>query len=204
MTRRHKCAGNVRSRCGTSDRRRPRSFGPSWLRNMMATIVGISALGIGADRQWDAFFAAWRARVGQNWNTPGGRDIVWRSRAQSALPLLARMILDPTTSEADRTRYFRAFDFHTEPAKQTVLIGLLGGNHPQQAAINAMALAQLHGVVPNTPEVRAIVNETLDRYRGTEQFVDLVAAYGAPIARRNYWTLRFRIRRRRSASKPRI
>lgn len=136
----------------------------------------LEALGIGADGQWNAFFAAWQKRVGPDWNAPSGRDIVWRSRAEAAMPLLARMILDPATTPSDRVRYFRAFDFHTEPSKQAILIDLLGGHHPQQATINSLALEQLHGVVPDTPEVRAVINETLDRCRGTEQFVDLVRA----------------------------
>ncbi|HEU0039063.1 MAG TPA: PVC-type heme-binding CxxCH protein, partial [Verrucomicrobiae bacterium] len=42
----------------------------------------LEALGIGADKQWDAFFGAWLARTGDAWNTPAGRDIVWRSRSQ--------------------------------------------------------------------------------------------------------------------------
>src|SRR5439155_26814922 len=41
----------------------------------------LEALGIGADRQWDACFDAWLKAVGGKWNTPAGRDVVWRSRA---------------------------------------------------------------------------------------------------------------------------
>ena len=137
----------------------------------------LEALGIGADKQWDEFFAVWLRRVGSNWNSPGFRDIVWRSRSKQALPLLAKLILDPSTTETDRVRYFRAFDFQTDPAKQAVLVGLLGGHHPNQAEINSLALRQLHGVVPNTPEIKAVIDSTLDAARGTEQFVDLVATF---------------------------
>ena len=137
----------------------------------------LEALGIGADKQWDEFFANWLKRVGNDWNSPGGRDIVWRSRSKLALPLLAKLILDPSTDEADRVRYFRAFDFQTDPSKQAVLVGLLGGHHPQQAEINALALKQLHGAVPNTPDMKAVIDSTLDGCRGTEQFVDLVATF---------------------------
>ena len=49
--------------------------------------------------------------------------------------------------------------------------------HPQQAAIDALALEQLHGAVPNTPEIKAVIDQTLDGCRGTEQFVDLVATF---------------------------
>jgi putative membrane-bound dehydrogenase-like protein len=136
----------------------------------------LEALGIGADKQWDTFLAAWLKRVGDGWNDPGGRDIVWRSRSKQSLPLLAKLILDPATSESDRLRYFRAFDFQTGPSKQAVLVGLLGGHEPQQAEINSLALRQLHGAVPNTPEMKAIIDKSLDACRGTAQFVGLVAA----------------------------
>ena len=137
----------------------------------------LEALGIGADKQWDEFFANWLKRVGNDWNSPGGREIVWRSRSKESLPLLAKLILDPSTDEADRTRYFRAFDFQTDPSKQAVLVGLLGGHHSQQNEINALAIKQLHGAVPNTPDMKAVIDSTLDGCRGTEQFVDLVATF---------------------------
>ncbi len=137
----------------------------------------VEALGIGADKQWDTFFAAWLKKVGSQWNGAAGRDIVWRSRSAEALPLLAKLILDPAVKEPERLRYFRAFDFHAEPAKQEVLVGLLGGSHPQQAAINALALHQLHGVRPNSPEFKAALGRALDGCRGTDQFLDLVINY---------------------------
>ena len=93
------------------------------------------------------------------------------------MPLLAKLILDPSTDEADRVRYFRAFDFQTDPSKQAVLVGLLGGHHSQQNEINALAIKQLHGAVPNTPDMKAVIDSTLDGCRGTEQFVDLVATF---------------------------
>ena len=85
----------------------------------------LEALGIGADRNADACFAAWRAKVGDAWNTPGGRDIVWRSRSEQALDLLVAMLKDETLPEADHPRWLRAFDFHSGPAKAAALKRLL-------------------------------------------------------------------------------
>jgi putative membrane-bound dehydrogenase-like protein len=85
----------------------------------------LEALGIGADKQEDKFFDAWLKRVGGKWNTPGGRDIVWRSRSQETPKYLAQLIADPNTSEQDRAKYFRAFDFVKGTEKETVLVGLL-------------------------------------------------------------------------------
>jgi putative membrane-bound dehydrogenase-like protein len=52
----------------------------------------LEALGIGADGQEDAFFDALIAKIGaENMvNTPAGREVVWRSRAQKSRPLLAK------------------------------------------------------------------------------------------------------------------
>jgi len=85
----------------------------------------LEALGIGMHGQEDAFFDAWLQRIGDNWNTPAGRDIIWRSRAKAAAPLLARIILDKATDAKAALRYFRAFDFHRGDEKQAPLLELL-------------------------------------------------------------------------------
>ncbi|WP_162006712.1 PVC-type heme-binding CxxCH protein [Roseimaritima sediminicola] len=86
----------------------------------------LEALGIAAEGRWDECFAAWKKRVGDDWNTPAGRDIVWRSRAEAALPLLVKILQDPATDAAMTDRYMRAFDFHQGEAKQQALRALLG------------------------------------------------------------------------------
>ncbi|HZV34470.1 MAG TPA: PVC-type heme-binding CxxCH protein [Verrucomicrobiae bacterium] len=83
----------------------------------------LEALGIGADRQEDKFFDAWLAAVGTNWNTPAGRDIIWRSRAKKSADLLAKLILQPDTTNI--YHYFRAFDYIKGPEKRDALISLV-------------------------------------------------------------------------------
>jgi hypothetical protein len=85
----------------------------------------LEALGIGADKNWDAYLDAYLKKVGDKWNSPGGRDIIWRSRAKKTPELLAKILKDPTTNEADQPRYFRAFDFLSGPEKEAALKGLL-------------------------------------------------------------------------------
>lgn len=85
----------------------------------------LEALGIGADRQWDAYFAAWLKEAGKGWDTPAGRDIIWRSRAPAACEYLAEILKDESTPEDQKARYFRAFDFHTGPEKERTLKSLL-------------------------------------------------------------------------------
>ncbi|RMF41956.1 MAG: hypothetical protein D6753_08615 [Planctomycetota bacterium] len=80
----------------------------------------LEALGIAADRQWEPFFDAWLERVGDGWDTPAGRDIIWRSRSPRACSLLAQIIRRCHT-EQEQYRYFRAFDFHDTSARTAAL-----------------------------------------------------------------------------------
>ena len=88
----------------------------------------VEALGLSADKNEDAFFAAWLKAVGDQWNTPAGRDIIWRMRSTKAPALLVKLITDKSTSEADKARYLRALDFIKGPEKDAALIELLGVN----------------------------------------------------------------------------
>jgi putative membrane-bound dehydrogenase-like protein len=85
----------------------------------------LEALGIGADRQWDRYFDAWLATAGDKWNSPAGREIVWRSRSKKTPPLLVKLINDKATPEKDRARYFRSLDFIQGPEKDAALVELL-------------------------------------------------------------------------------
>jgi len=79
----------------------------------------LEALGIGAQGNEDATLAAWLAKAGDAWDTPVGRDIVWRSRGRDAAGLLAKIIV--TVAPAERGRYFRSFDFLKGPEKEAAL-----------------------------------------------------------------------------------
>ena len=85
----------------------------------------LEALGIGADKQWDSFFDAWLAGVGDKWNTPAGRDIVWRSRSKKSPALLVKIINDKSLSEKERNHYLRSLDFINGPEKEDALKELL-------------------------------------------------------------------------------
>ena len=82
----------------------------------------LEALGIGMDRQEETFFQAWLSEVGDKWNTPAGRDIVWRSRTTKTPPLLAKLVTDKNVPEPDKARYLRALDFIKGPEKEAALV----------------------------------------------------------------------------------
>lgn len=127
----------VRRECAIALRHNPSPEAPALWAELAAQHDGkdrwyLEALGIGADKQEDKFFEAWLAKVGDKWNTPAGRDIVWRSRAKKAPALLAKIINDKNTPDKERAHYFRALDFITGPEKDAVLVELLTSAAPEK------------------------------------------------------------------------
>ncbi len=133
----------------------------------------LEALGISADGNWDLYFSKWRAAVGSTWNSPGGRDIVWRSRSKASLPLLAELI--KTSDDSTMLRYYRAFDFQKDPSKQQVLASLI----PQVKGPKVL-YALKHMDASNlkmTPAINTALNKTLDDYKDKIEFVELVNTF---------------------------
>jgi putative membrane-bound dehydrogenase-like protein len=133
----------------------------------------LEALGISAEGNWDLYFSKWRAAVGSAWNSPAGRDIVWRSRSRAAMPLLAELI--KTSDDSTMLRYYRAFDFHKDPSKQQVLASLLPQVHGQKV------FYALKHMDPNnvkiTPAINAALQKTLAEYKDKIEFVELVTTF---------------------------
>lgn len=85
----------------------------------------LEALGVGADKQWDDFLAAYLSKMSDPEKTAAGRDVLWRSRARQTPALLVKIIKDPQTKESEQLRYFRALDFLSGPEKDAALKSLL-------------------------------------------------------------------------------
>jgi putative membrane-bound dehydrogenase-like protein len=175
----------VRRECAIALRHNPSPWAPDLWAALARQHEGrdrwyLEALGIGADRQEDNFFDAWLSSVGTNWNTPGGRDIIWRSRAPKAAGFLGRIISDPDTPDSDRPRYFRAFDFIKGPEKTAALDELLIANSRAPAARDHEAIAfetltRLKGIDAEAhPEIKAALAASLASANGEPEFVDLV------------------------------
>lgn len=136
----------------------------------------LEALGIGATGKWDAAFAHWESLNKEDFTTPAASNIIWRSRAVAALPMLSSLVTDPRTSAEDRLRYFRAFDFHADsPQKSKQLSVLLNANLENQQQVSVLALQHLvderNG---GSPEVIAELNKILEDVNGTRSFLDLI------------------------------
>jgi putative membrane-bound dehydrogenase-like protein len=135
----------------------------------------LEALGIGAIGNEDACFDAWLAAVGEKWNTPAGRDIVWRMRSSKNALHLARLLTDAATPPAEAPRYLRAFDFLPASEGKTRALLQLASLGAANRTVAAEALSRLKNTDLNAnAEVKNAIFAALERSRGTAQFVDLV------------------------------
>ncbi len=143
----------------------------------------LEALGIGADRQWDAFFDAWLKRVdGQATTTPANRDIIWRSRARRTPEYLAKIIRDPATPADELPRYFRAFDFQSGDERTKALMGLVtaapAGEGGRADLVLQESVRRLKGVDPGKhPEFAAALERVATQAKGTPGFVEVVSQF---------------------------
>ncbi|MGI9175037.1 MAG: PVC-type heme-binding CxxCH protein [Rhodothermales bacterium] len=141
----------------------------------------LEALGIGADGQWDRYFAAWKEKVGDDWNTPGGRDIVWRARTDAAIPMLGEILSSPETNPDERPRYFRAFDFQdtlSGALKDKALLALLDGEHEGQDEMTRLVLMHVENKdVESDPRLKTALDQALEASKGTLAFTDLVGRF---------------------------
>ncbi|WKN44567.1 PVC-type heme-binding CxxCH protein [Tunicatimonas pelagia] len=139
----------------------------------------LEALGIGADLYAESRFKAWMNEVGDDWDTPVGRDIIWRMRSKETIPLLAELIQESEANTyPDRLRYFRAFDFHQDESKQEVLANLAVQQHPNQEEITILALNHIDADrVKQSPQLKTALQASLDNVAGSDTYVELVKRY---------------------------
>jgi putative membrane-bound dehydrogenase-like protein len=139
----------------------------------------LEALGIGADRQWGRFFAAYRQANKEPLQNAAGRDLVWRARGDEALPLLAVLAMDSATALQERLRYFRSFDFHPGAAKNKTLLSMMAAANPADAALAAVLLRQLSpAVVQASRPAQVVLARVLDATYRTPEYLNLVRQYG--------------------------
>ncbi len=138
----------------------------------------LEGLGIGSDLNREACFTAWMESVKSNWDTPAGRDIVWRSKAEASIPYLISIIKNPSSSQQDRERCFRVFDYFDGDQKDEALLSLIDVQHPDRASILALTLKHLEKADPDaSPAVARAVKELLGTSRGTQAFLTTVRTY---------------------------
>jgi putative membrane-bound dehydrogenase-like protein len=135
----------------------------------------LEALGIGAAGNDDECFDTWLAAVKGDWNTPAGRDIIWRLRSTKAAGYLAKILEDQTIAETEKPRYLRSFDFLPEAPEKNQTLVQLAGLGGQMETIAAEALTRLKNADLNaSPEIKAALDQHLASTKGTPRFIGIV------------------------------
>ncbi|MCA9230910.1 MAG: c-type cytochrome [Planctomycetales bacterium] len=138
----------------------------------------LEALGIAARGRWDDCLAAWRLKVGENWTSTTGRDIIWRSRGRATPQLLAELIILQSQQGKNGDRYFRAFDFQNEPEKTAALTRLLDHEPDLPAAVIVEALYRVPDFdIAASPRVEQAVHNYLAENRGSLRYFWLLQHY---------------------------
>ena len=138
----------------------------------------LEALGIGADAQWNKFFAAWVSQVKDPLQNEGTRDIIWRARTDLAVPYLAQLATEQNRSLKDRLRYFRAFDFNTGPAKSKLLLNMIVNNTTNDTALNKLVLRHLDiATVRRSAAATAAMKDVIENLSGTPEYIEMVSKY---------------------------
>lgn len=131
----------------------------------------LEALGIASTGKEDLCYDAWMAKIQKNWDTPEGRDIIWRLRSSKCIPQLSAII--KSADDQQMGRYFRALDFHTSPVKENELVKLI-----DQVSGEKLLLVLKHmNYRGNNPRVLRAVASVMEEYKNKLEFVELAAAF---------------------------
>jgi putative membrane-bound dehydrogenase-like protein len=133
----------------------------------------LEALGVGSAGIEERVFPAWLKAVGDDWNTPAGRDIIWRVRSEAALDYLAKILLNKKTQETDAPRYLREFDFLPDSeTKNAALLKLVSGAMPASLSKDILARAG-RTTLRDKSEVKEAVNTLLAAAKGKADYIEL-------------------------------
>lgn len=146
----------------------------------------LEALGIGADKQWTAFFKAYLNQVKDPLQSAASKDIVWRARTDEAVPYLARLASDNNVPVQNRLRYFRAFDFNTGPAKSSYLLKMITDNASNDIALNKLVLHALDvkTVRQSTAAQKALAG-VIESVQRTPEYIEFVKQYNVKTENKN-------------------
>ena len=136
----------------------------------------LEALGIGAMDKEDDCFNAWLTEVGEKWNTPKGRDIIWRSRTNLTFPYLMQKLAQSNLSAKQQARYLRATDFLDIPNKDQQLASLMNIERKDKAVFQQMLLTHISATyAQRSPVIKAAVQSILPGLVGTRKYLEIVS-----------------------------
>lgn len=136
----------------------------------------LEALGIGATNKSERLYQKWLSKVGDQWNSKAGRDIIWRLRDDQVLGKLSDLIINSSEDWTDKLRYFRAFDFHTPDKSNAELLKLIKQQNANKDQITLTALFHFsEDFIANNREIKGLLKSVLKTYRGTPEYFSLVS-----------------------------
>lgn len=146
----------------------------------------LEALGIGADKQWNAFFKAYLNQVKDPLQSAASRDIVWRARTDEAVPYLARLASDKDVPVQNRLRYFRAFDFNTGSAKSSYLVKMITDNTSNDVSLNKLVLHALDvKTVQHSAAAQKALADVIESVQRTPEYIEFVKQYEVKAENKN-------------------
>ncbi|MEQ1906339.1 MAG: PVC-type heme-binding CxxCH protein, partial [Pirellulaceae bacterium] len=92
----------------------------------------LEALGIAADGRWNECLKSWLERVGKDWSSEAGINLIWRSRADNTPALIADLLAQPQLDSVTALRLFRSLDFQN-PDKRNGALRALAANFEKRA-----------------------------------------------------------------------
>ena len=138
----------------------------------------VEALGIGADKQWDIFFAAYLTKIQNPLLTEASRDIVWRARTQLAVPYIVTLAGDNKEPLKNRLRYFRALDFNAGAVKEKLLLQMIIDYKDKGLGLNKQVLHSLDiKTVKQSPVAQIALQQVLQSINGTDEYIELVSRF---------------------------
>ena len=137
----------------------------------------LEALGIGSDERANECYEAWLRLVNGNYNTPSGRDIVFRVRADKAANHLVAIIGDSGSELKQTDRYFRALEYHKVETRTAAMQPLLGLDDE----IVLRAADRMTGInLADDARVQGATSRLASKNAGTPRYIDLVSRYPLP------------------------
>ncbi|MFN3851086.1 MAG: PVC-type heme-binding CxxCH protein [Spirosomataceae bacterium] len=137
----------------------------------------LEALGIAADNQWDKFMPNYLAVAGDSWKISSkARDIVWRSRDSVNVFRLAELL--KSSSGKDQLKYFRAFDFQSNPDKTKILLELLNGENVSTQLVYLVLNHADVSSIKRLPQFKTLIKRVLTEVEQPTQIFDMINRYG--------------------------
>jgi putative membrane-bound dehydrogenase-like protein len=135
----------------------------------------LEALGIGATTREEACLKAWLAVIQEDWNTPTGRDLVWRLRTPASFEYLSKILTSKKTDAETAPRYLRAFDFlpDGEPKNNALLAVLSSGSAPKTVSNDLMQRVSKTSL-KDSPEAKKALDAMLSSVKGKAELIQAV------------------------------